>query len=163
MCWAFRLRVSGIQLPMVDSSSESDSDAHSDAASTLTDTVSEEGSIVDAASDIGSIAGHDRPSALRSHMPLLPIDEARTTLAADTASAERPRCDAFIHPSHQSESGIHQLIAALLDLDQELVRAGAPPSTASYPRAVPRHPVDEMWRLMRRVEQLTAALGQGED
>jgi len=158
--------MSGIVLPIADSDSETDSNADSDAASTLTDTESEAGSIAHVASDPGSIANAcDRPSALRLPLPLLPRDEARTTAAADTPTADLPCCQACIHPSHQSEAGIQLLAAALLDLDEELVRAGARSPAASYPRAVPRCPMDGTWHLrhlMRRVQQHLDSLGQSE-
>lgn len=152
----------GIRLPIVDSCSESGSDT----ASTVTDTESEASSSAGPARDPRNTADVCRPSALRSRLPLLPPDMARTTAAADSVTAEWPRSWVLIHPSHQSEAGIQLLAAALLDLDQELVRAGTRPLATSYPRTVPRCPIDVTWHfryLMRRVQLHLAALGQGDD
>ena len=153
------LCTSVVQLPILDSSSESGSDA----PSTLTDTLSEAGSIADPASDPNSIPdARIRPSALRSRLPLLP-NEAR---AADSATAEPQRCCCFIHPSHQSELGIELLLSALLDLDREFVRVRERIAPSSYPRTVPRCPVDATWHLlhlMRRVQQQLASLDPGEE
>ena len=151
-----RVRMSGILAPIADSDSETDSDACTETG-TLTDTVSEAGSIAD-------IAACNRPSALRLRV-LLPCDESRRTQTTAAPTAELPRCQARIHPSHQSEAGIRLLEAALIDLDQELVRAGTHCQAARYPRAVPRCPMDASWHfrfLVRQVEQHLALLGRGE-
>ena len=63
------------------------------------------------------------------------------------------------HPSHESEAGIRLLVAALLDLDLELVRAGVQSSAARYPRDVPRSPMDVTWHFRQFYAASASALG----
>jgi len=149
--------MSRIVLPIADSGSESDSyEAYDASAYADTETESESGD-----AGLGNLAGAGRPSVLRQ--PLLQRDGARAPAAANSA-ASTP-CLVLIHSSHRNEAGILMLAAALRELGQELLRAGARPSPSRYPRLVPQCPAGAMQHFghwMRRMRQRLDALDEEE-
>ena len=142
-----------ILLPICDLASDSSCDAE-DASITETESVS------DAGGSPSSALNDCRPSALRSAVTL-PLRDDRAPAAAASPAADRTRCRALVHPSRQSEAGIAELEAALLELEGELLRSAEPRPPAKYPRPVPTRPDEQFcwftpW--MRRMRQQAAAM-----